>query len=156
MRYPAFLRSLSVLALILMSATISYSAVKSPEERKEKIELSEKLLDRKIVLLNEETIAVLGDPFSVSPIVEEEVIVEVEKNLSAQELMPVLAKSVNPTGIFSIGGEYYLMFKEMRVKSGGSVPVKYQDVEYNLEIVNVLRNGYSLRYGDAEVEIKLK
>lgn len=158
MRYPAFLRSLSVLALILMSATISYSAVKSPEERKEKIELSEKLLDRKIVLLNEETIAVLGDPFSVSPIVVEveEVIVEVEKNLSAQELMPVLAKSVNPTGIFSIGGEYYLMFKEMRVKSGGSVPVKYQDVEYNLEIVNVLRNGYSLRYGDAEVEIKLK
>ena len=157
MRYPAFLRSLSVLALILMSATISYSAVKSPEERKEKIELSEKLLDRKIVLLNEETIAVLGDPFSVSPIVvEEEVIVEVEKNLSAQELMPVLAKSVNPTGIFSIRGEYYLMFKEMRVKSGGSVPVKYQDVEYNLEIVNVLRNGYSLRYGDAEVGIKLK
>ncbi|MDE0767563.1 MAG: hypothetical protein OSB19_04170 [Opitutaceae bacterium] len=150
-----FSKYLSALALILAFATISYSAVKSPEERKDKIELSKRLLDRKIVLLTEETITLVGDPFSVSLKVVEGIVV-VEESLSAQELMPILARNVKPTGIFAIGGEYYLMFKEMKIKSGGSVPVKYQNVEYNLEIVNILRNGYSLRFGDAEVEIKLK
>lgn len=155
MRLSKYLKSLSALALILAFVTIGYSAVKSPEERKEKIELSKRLLDRKVVLLNEETIALLGDPFSVSLKVVEAIVVA-EKSLSAQELMPILAKSVKPTGIFAIGEEYYLMFKESKVKSGGFVPVKYQNVEYNLEIVNVLLNRYSLRFGDAEVEIKLK
>jgi len=150
-----FSKYLSVLALILAFATISYSAVNSPEERKDKIELSKRLLDRKVVLLTEETITLVGDPFSVFLKVVEAIVV-VEESLSAQELMPILARNVKPTGIFAIGGEYYLMFKEMKIKSGGSVPVKYQNVEYNLEIVNVLRNGYSLRFGDAEVEIKLK
>ena len=150
-----FSKYLSALALILAFATISYSAVKSPEERKDKIELSKRLLDRKIVLLTEETITLVGDPFSVSLKVVEGIVV-VEESLSAQELMPILARNVKPTGIFAIGGEYYLMFKEMKIKSGGSVPVKYQNVEYNLEIVNILRNGFSLRFGDAEVEIKLK
>jgi hypothetical protein len=150
-----FSKYLSAMALILAFATISYSAVKSPEERKDKIELSKRLLDRKIVLLTEETITLVGDPFSVSLKVVEGIVV-VEESLSAQELMPILARNVKPTGIFAIGGEYYLMFKEMKIKSGGSVPVKYQNVEYNLEIVNILRNGYSLRFEDAEVEIKLK
>ena len=84
----------------------------------------------------------------------EEVIVD--KNLPPHELIPLLAENVNPTGIFAIGGEYYLMFKEEKVKAGGVLPIMYQEKEYNLEIVSVFRNAYSLRLGDAELEIKLK
>lgn len=156
MRFSKNFKGFLAFVIILMLASIGYSAVKSPDERKEKIELSKKLLDRIVIPLTEEAIVLVGDPFSVTRKVVEEAIVEVDESLSAQELMPILAKNVKPTGIFAVGGAYYLIFKEIRVKSGESVPVMYQNIEYNLKIVNVLRNGYSLRLGDAEVAIKLK
>jgi len=42
------------------------------------------------------------------------------------------------------------------VKSGEVVPVMYKNKRYNLEITDVLRNGYNLRFRDAELEVKLK
>ena len=156
MRFSKNFKGFLAFVIILMPASIGYSAVKSPDERKEKIELSKKLLDRIVIPLTEEAIVLVGDPFSVTRKVVEETIVEVDESLSAQELMQILAKNVKPTGIFAVGGAYYLIIKETRVKSGESVPVRYQNIEYNLKIVNVLRNGYSLRLGDAEVAIKLK
>ena len=156
MRFSKNFKGFLAFVIILMPASIGYSAVKSPDERKEKIELSKKLLDRIVIPLTEEAIVLVGDPFSVTRKVVEEAIVEVDESLSAQELMQILAKNVKPTGIFAVGGAYYLIIKETRVKSGESVPVRYQNIEYNLKIVNVLRNGYSLRLGDAEVAIKLK
>ena len=156
MRFSKNFKGFLAFVIILMPASIGYSAVKSPDERKEKIELSKKLLDRIVIPLTEEAIVLVGDPFSVTRKVVEETIVEVDESLSAQELMQILAKNVKPTGIFAVGGAYYLIIKETRVKSGESVPIRYQNIEYNLKIVNVLRNGYSLRLGDAEVAIKLK
>lgn len=139
-------------------APLGQSAVNTPEERREKIEIAEKLLDRNVVLADEGLVAMIGDPFAVLP---KPIVRKVEKPkeevvLTESELIPLLANNVKPAGIVAIGGEYYLLLKNSKLKSGDSVPVKYQEVEYNLEIVNVLRNGYSLRLGDAEVEIKLK
>ncbi len=148
-----------IVTILLISgiATTAYSVVKSPELRKEKIEIANRLLGKRVVLPDEKLLVSIGDPFDVSK--EEEVVevVEVvEEKVSAQDLIPLLADNVKPTGIFTIGGEYYLMFKEDKVKSGESISVAYKNKEYNLEIVKVLRNAYSLRLEDAEIEIKLK
>jgi hypothetical protein len=137
-------------------ATSGYSVVKEPEVRKAKIEIAKRLLSKRVVLPDEKLIVAIGDPFDVSNEVIEVVEEVVEEKVSAHELIPLLAKNVNPTGIFTIGGEYYLMFKEDKVKSGGTISVEYKNAEYNLEIVRVLRNAYSLRLEDAEIEIKLK
>jgi hypothetical protein len=137
-------------------ATSGYSVVKEPEVRKAKIEIAKRLLSKRVVLPDEKLIVAIGDPFDVSKEVVEVVEEVVEEKVSAHELIPLLAKNVNPTGIFTIGGEYYLMFKEDKVKSGGTISVEYKNTEYNLEIVRVLRNAYSLRLEDAEIEIKLK
>ncbi|MAM92545.1 MAG: hypothetical protein CMI15_13900, partial [Opitutaceae bacterium] len=133
--------------------------VKEPEHRQEKIELAARLLAKEPVLLGEEMIASVGDPFKTEEkpeVVAEEVVEVAEKEIPAAELIPLLAENVNPTGIFSIGGDCYLMFKEDKVKSGEIVPVVYNKKKYMLEITNVLRNGYNLRFQDAELEIKLK
>jgi hypothetical protein len=137
-------------------ATSGYSVVKEPEVRKAKIEIAKRLLSKRVVLPDEKLIVAIGDPFDVSKEVVEVVEEVVEEKVSAHELIPLLAKNVNPTGIFTIWGEYYLMFKEDKVKSGGTISVEYKNTEYNLEIVRVLRNAYSLRLEDAEIEIKLK
>jgi len=142
--------------LMLGIATSGYSVVKEPEVRKAKIEIAKRLLSKRVVLPDEKLIVAIGDPFDVSKEVVEVVEEVVEEKVSAHELIPLLAKNVNPTGIFTIGGEYYLMFKEDKVKSGGTISVEYKNTEYNLEIVRVLRNAYSLRLEDAEIEIKLK
>ena len=142
--------------LMLGIATSGYSVVKEPEVRKAKIEIAKRLLSKRVVLPDEKLIVAIGDPFDVSNEVIEVVEEVVEEKVSAHELIPLLAKNVNPTGIFTIGGEYYLMFKEDKVKSGGTISVEYKNDEYNLEIVRVLRNAYSLRLEDAEIEIKLK
>jgi len=141
----------------LCGPSIGLSVVKEPEERQAKIKIANQLLSKKVVLPEDELIASIGDPFAVSP--DEEVVVAeevVEEKVSAKELIPLLAKNVNPTGVFTIGGEYYLMFKEDKVKAGETIAVLYKNKEYNLKIVNVLRNAFSLRLEDAELEIKLK
>ena len=143
----------------LCLASAAEAVVKAPEVRQEKIALAAVLLDKSPDLLTEEVIASKGDPFKAieKPVVVVEKVEEVvEEEISAEELIPLLAENVTPTGIFSIGGEYYLMFKEDKVRAGGIVPVMYKNKEYNLEITNVLRNGYNLRFQDAELEIKLK
>ncbi len=133
--------------LMLGIATSGYSVVKEPEVRKAKIEIAKRLLSKRVVLPDEKLIVAIGDPFDVSNEVIEVVEEVVEEKVSAHELIPLLAKNVNPTGIFTIGGEYYLMFKEDKVKSGGTISVEYKNAEYNLEIVRVLRNAYSLALG---------
>ena len=155
---PSIIRTFAVLASLFL-ATAGESVVKEPEHRQEKIELAARLLAKEPVLLGEEMIASVEDPFKTEEkpvVVAEEVLEVAEKEIPAAELIPLLAENVNPTGIFSIGGDCYLMFKEDKVKSGEIVPVVYNKKEYMLEITNVLRNGYNLRFQDAELEIKLK
>ena len=140
-------------------ATLTEAVVKTPEVRQEKIELAASLLAKASDVLTEEVIASKGDPFKAEErpvIVVEEVEEAAQEEIPAAELIPLLAEYVVPTGIFSIGDDYYLMFKEGKVKAGGIVPVMYKNREYHLEIMNVLRNGYNLRFQDAELEIKLK
>ena len=155
----SFLKQTFVIAGSLLVVSVGNSVVKAPEVRQEKIDLAIKILSKEPILLDEKLIASAGNPFEVEQkpaIVLEEIEEVAAEEISAAELMPLLAESVNPTGIFAIGGEYYLMFKEDKVKSGGVIPVMHKGKEYDLEISHVLRNGYSLRFQDAELEVKLK
>ena len=149
-----------LIAASLLLATAAESVVEEPEVRQEKIKLATKLLGKKPILLDESMIASAGNPFKAEErrviVVVEEVEEIVEEEIPAADLIPLLAVNVRPTGIFTIGGECYLMFKEDRVKSGEVVPVMYKNKRYNLEITHVLRNGYNLRFRDAELEVKLK
>ena len=142
--------------LMLGFAASGYSVVKEPEVRKAKIEIAKRLLSKRVALPDEKLLVAIGDPFDLSKEVIEVVEEVVEEKVSAHELIPMLAENVNPTGIFAVGGEYYLIFNQDKVKSGGAISIEYEKKKYNLEIVRVIRNAYSLRMEDAEIEIKLK
>ncbi len=147
-------------SVVLASACVaSHAAVKSPKERKEKIDLADKLLDREVKIAGDNLIAQIGNPFAeleIKIFIEPKPEVKIKESLTPKELIPLLADNVKPTGIVNVGGEYILLLPDGRVKSGMKLPVEYLGRKYDLEIVNVLRNGYKFRFEDAEMEIKLK
>ena len=142
--------------LTLGIATSGYPVVKEPEVRKAKIEIAKRLLSKRVALPDEKLLVEIGDPFEFSKEVIEVVGEVVEEKVSAHELIPILAEYVNPIGIVAVWGEYYLIFNQDKVKPGGAISIEYKKKKYNLEIVRVIRNAYSLRFEDAEIEIKLK
>ena len=142
--------------LMLGFAASGYSVVKEPEVRKAKIEIAKRLLSKRVALPDEKLLVEIGDPFEFSKEVIEVVGEVVEEKVSAHELIPILAECVNPIGIVAVWGEYYLIFNQNKVKPGGAISIEYKKKKYNLEIVRVIRNAYSLRMEDAEIEIKLK
>ena len=142
--------------LMLGFAASGYSVVKEPEVRKAKIEIAKRLLSKRVALPDEKLLVAIGDPFEFSKEFIEVVGEVVEEKVSAHELIPILAEYVNPIGIVAVWGEYYLIFNQDKVKPGGVISIEYKKKKYNLEIVRVIRNAYSLRFEDAEIEIKLK
>ena len=151
---------LKSIGLAIAVAVPCIAAVNSPEERQSKIEAADKLLNSKVEIAGKDLLERIGDPFAALPVkivVKKKAPKPVEKNtLTPQELIPLLANNVKPTGIVAVGGEYILLLPNGRVKSGNSIPVEYLGIEYNLEITSVLRNGYNLRFEGAEMKIKLK
>lgn len=76
--------------------------------------------------------------------------------ISPQERLEQIAAQINPTGSVTLGGEPYLLFTEKRQKIGDKVTVSIDDVEYEVEIVNIDKSRFRLRYNNLETTRSIK
>ncbi len=132
------------------------SAVLSGEERSVILDRGNSILNRKVLPLDSEEIDRIGNRFSAPSVPERvEEVKEIITPESASEVLDILSKDVNPTGVFVLGGSYILMFKEKRVRVNETVRVAYNNKEYDLIVSKIQSNSFTLRYKDAELNIKL-
>ena len=144
---------ISVLALF--SGLSAHGAIYSLEERKKMIENGRRVLEREVIFVDEDIVNRLAVVFGdMTGIVEDEE--ETPVKVSPDRLIYELAKQIHPTGVFSVNGDYYLILKEKRIKAGNYMPVRYLGREYNVLLSKVVRNAFSIKMGEQELQIKLK
>ena len=146
----------TVVLLAATLATVCDAAIMSGEERAAKLEAAQSLLLNQVRPVEQALLAKARDPFApgLGNEVEEQKIAVAA--LSDDELLPVLAQSINPTGIFAIGGDYYLIFKEKRIKAGAPMPILYNGTEYNVMVTDITGTSYTVKLGNSELQLKLK
>ena len=107
----------------------------------------------------EVTVASGKDPFypAAGDLTDEMQKVSVGPDLiSPQERLEQIAAQINPTGSVTLGGEPYLLFTEKRQKIGDKVTVSIGGVEYEVEIVNIDKSRFRLRYNNLETTRSIK
>ena len=153
--------AISLIAIVAGVLAISSSAcasIMSGEERSEKLDSIRAILDHEVVAVEADLLGAAPDPFQPNHgLVEREEITAVASgNLSDEELLAKLVEYIKPTGTFAFGGEYYLVFKEKKVKTGSEIGVVYNGTEYKVLISDVTGSTYTASYGDSELQLKLK
>jgi len=131
----------------------------SKEERVASLELAHALIDRAVKPVEPERLALAPAPFSPDlgiKRVADEGPAAARSTVAPDELLPKLASQLKPTGIFAFGGEYYLVFKEKKVKAGSEVAVPYENNEYTVVISEISHARYTVSYGGSELQLKLK
>ena len=73
-----------------------------------------------------------------------------------EQIFPVISEEINPTGIFAINGEYYLMFKEKRLKAGDTIYVSHGEREYEVSLDRVSSKDYTISFRGITIQQKLK
>ena len=152
---PNFINRIIIGALFLTAAP-AFANIMSGEEREEKLAAIRDLLANEVRVVDAGLLALAPNPFVPNRGVavkeeEKEAIV-----LSDDQLLGELAKFIKPTGTFVFGGEPYLVFNESRFGRGSQLPIVYENKEYNVTITNISGSGYAIRFGDAELQLKLK
>ncbi|MDQ8186101.1 hypothetical protein [Pelagicoccus sp. SDUM812002] len=128
----------------------------SAEDRAEKLGEIRKLLSDSVRPIDESLVEKAPSPFvpdSGKKVVVEE---KVEVVLTDEELLKELSNYVNPTGIFMFGGEFYLIFKEKKLKMGSGLGITYNGAEYSVNITEITGSTYKISRGDSELQLKLK
>lgn len=150
-------KSIVSIVACALCADLANAAIMSNEERTAQLEVVRELLANEVRPVGEEELAGIVNPFSadrgVEVMKEEEVVAEV---LTDEELLSALSEYINPTGIFLFGGEFYLIFKEKKMKVGSKVGVVYNGVEYGVTIAEITGSTYTIKRGDSELQLKLK
>lgn len=145
----------SSFVLVLFPGLSAYGAIYSLEQRKQMIEDGRRVLEREVVFVDEDLANRLAIAFGdMTGVVEEEE--EAPTEVSPDRLIYELANQIDPTGVFSVNGDYYLILKEKRIKSGSYMPVRYLGREYSVLLSKVVRNAFTIRMGEQELEIKFK
>lgn len=147
---------LSVLAMQVI-CSVATAQILSIETREEKLDIFKQLLGKEVIPVEAEMLGYAVHPFnpdqtSLEVEVKEEEIV----SLSDTELLQELTQFINPTGIFLFGGEFYLIFKERKMNVGTRFNVVYRGKEYTVTISEINSSDYTVRYGEAELQLKLK
>lgn len=149
------------IAMILIGGLMPFGgamgAILDGDERQRKIDAAVNILGREVKQVAPETIKEIGNPLVVKVGKSEEMARGAGLVArSPEELLPLLAQRVKPTGAFAVNGDYYLMFTEKKLRAGSEVSVDFQSKEYKLTITNITHRDYTLRLGDAEIQLKLK
>ncbi len=76
--------------------------------------------------------------------------------LSDDDLLVELSHYVNPTGIFMFDGDFYLIFKEKKMKVGSELGITFNGADYGVTITEITGSTYKIRRGDSELQLKLK
>ncbi|WP_200358353.1 hypothetical protein [Pelagicoccus mobilis] len=130
----------------------------SSEDRAEKLDTVKALVSVEVRAIEPELLDKAPSPFSrdLGLVRPEEEAAEEEIPLSDEELLQALSDYVNPTGIFMFGGEFYLVFKERKMKVGSEILIRLNGKEYTVLVTEITGSTYRIRRGDAELQLKLK
>lgn len=128
----------------------------SSEKRIESLDAVRKLLSNEVRPVESAMLERASSPFV--PNLGNVVIAEEEEEvvLSDEELLTALSDYINPTGIFMFGGEFYLIFKEKKLKIGSELRVNFNGGEYTVTISDITGSTYKVRRGESELQLKLK
>ncbi len=145
-----------VFSVLFVLSNVSHAAIMSAEMRAESLDEIRNVLANKVRPIDEETASRKLNPFV--PDSGKQVVVEddVEVVLSDDELLLELSNYVNPTGIFMFGGEFYLVFKEKKLKVGSEFGIKFNGTDYGVTVTEITGSTYKIRRGDSELQLKLK
>lgn len=149
-------KTILFVGLFLASASLAQAAIMSAETRAKNLADIRGVVINDVRPLSEEIVSTAPSPFvpdSGETIVVEE---EVEIVLTEDELLAELSKYINPTGIFMFGGEFYLIFKEKKLKVGSELGIKFNGANYSVMITEITGSTYKVRRGDSELQLKLK
>ncbi len=144
-----------VFAILASILGLAEGAIMSEETRLEKLQAYQDLLDNEIRPIELELLEQTPSPFQpgLGREVKEE---RVEIVLTDEELLEKLSNYINPTGIFSIGGEYIIIFKEKKLKVGSEFGIAYEGKEYLVKITEITSRTYTVQRGVSELQLKLK
>jgi len=147
---------IKVLLMISLSGATMFGAIYSVEDRKKMVEDGRRVLGREVVFVEENLANRLAVAFGDETGLFVEVEEEIPDEVAPDQLIYKLAEQIHPTGVFSVNGDFYLILKERRIKAGSYMPVRYLGREYNVLLSDVVRNAFSIKVGEQEIQIKLK
>lgn len=150
-------RMVFVLLIIAQIEEVGFAAIMSGEKRSEKIIAARSLLSNQVAVVDVDLLARAPSPFSRNLGNDIEVVEDVARpSLTRDELLLAVSGQIKPTGIFMFGGEYYLIFKEKKFKTGSRMKTTYDNIEYIVEITKITRNAYQVQLGGSKLQLKLK
>jgi hypothetical protein len=95
------------------------------------------------------------NPFSAAPVDSRDL--RSNRPTNDKELLAVLADQLQPTGVMGREGSMVLLLKGQKgVKVNEKLTVSFDGVGYDVEVVDIDRNNFSLRYNQAEVTRPIK
>lgn len=154
MSISKFFSSLAFIGVLFFVDTL-FGAILSPDQRLEHIEKTKKIVGVVVVPFNETEAKQIGNPFSSErlPKVEVKKVAEV---LDDKIILNGLSRTLVPDGVFQVNGEYIAIFGGKRIKSGDTIIRKYMDQEYEVNFDKLDNSAITIRYGKAQLRIKLK
>lgn len=148
--------------LLVSSLSAQPSDVTVPAKRSPAVELAEAFVARATATpLPEE----LNNPFSPAafgkvpapvPGLADAATAQPTGPSSDQELLELIAPSINPSGTMILGGRPLLLFGQKKVKEGDTLPITFQGAPYVLSIVRILPTSFTLRLNDVLVTRPIK
>lgn len=76
--------------------------------------------------------------------------------VSDKDLLARISQRLNPSGSTVFNGENYLMFPGKRLRKGDMFVVSYEGRDFELEITDIQRTTFSLRYNTSEITRSIK
>lgn len=141
---------------LLVAAQTAMPAIMDADVRRQKLDTVHELVSNEVRPIEMDLISAAPNPFVPNASVLVETEEKVEVILNDTELLAALSEYINPTGIFLFGGEFYLVFKEKKLKVGSEIGITYNGTEYSVTIAHISGSNYTVRRGNAELQLKLK
>lgn len=73
-----------------------------------------------------------------------------------REILAAIAPRIQPSGTFTMGSDRLLMVGRKKLKAGDRLTVNYEGQDYTLELVNIDRTNFTLRFNREEITRPIK
>lgn len=75
---------------------------------------------------------------------------------SPKELITLLAAQIVPTGSAEREGERFLLFGQRKVKVGETIPISFENTQFELEVVSIAASAFTVRLNNEEFTRPIK
>ncbi|MBK9992213.1 MAG: hypothetical protein IPP19_16180 [Verrucomicrobia bacterium] len=145
------IRSLAVLVFLMFgfaAAKAAPSDIAPPQKRAVTVETAEHLA--KLATDDLTAPADIRNPFNAAS--EGRIEVVLNRPASDKELLAILADQLKPTGVMGREDALVLLLKGQKgVKVGDRLTLSFDGTPYTVELIEVTRTNFSLRFNQAEI-----